>query len=183
LLLIKLLHFQAEIYVAVQDYDATNSDELSIRRGYCVEVLEKNYNGYWCVKLKYKSKGLVPAVCLKKSYIQNPNLRLGSVTHDSREADLPEKISQTVSAKKEAQVELPLPNYKREENKAEPSNEKQSKTEISISEVKQPETKAPELAQTNKQKVFMYAMHSFEDSEGIRFREGLKLQVELIFLS
>lgn len=54
-----------ETYIVNKDYKKNDLDELTIKKGDFVTVLEKNFNGWWKIKNLDDSIGMAPAVYLK----------------------------------------------------------------------------------------------------------------------
>ncbi|OCT88605.1 SH3 and PX domain-containing protein 2B isoform X3 [Xenopus laevis] len=56
---------EEEKYIVVYPYTARDQDEITLEKGYVVEVIQKNLEGWW--KIRYKgSEGWAPASYLKK---------------------------------------------------------------------------------------------------------------------
>lgn len=45
-----LIFFSGEKYITTQEYKAENSDEISFGAGVTVEVLQKNFEGWWLIR-------------------------------------------------------------------------------------------------------------------------------------
>lgn len=52
-----------EIFLVKKNYEASKSDEVSIKKGDYVKVIEKRINGWWLVECENKI-GIAPAVCI-----------------------------------------------------------------------------------------------------------------------
>lgn len=55
-----------EKYYSVDHYNVEEEDEVPLRQGEVVEVLQKSMDGWWKVKVMSKQVGLAPATFLKK---------------------------------------------------------------------------------------------------------------------
>jgi hypothetical protein len=67
-----LFQLQVEKYIASRDYKSRKPDELEFKKGDCLEILEKNFNGWWKARLNDQRQGIVPAVYLRKFHAADP---------------------------------------------------------------------------------------------------------------
>ena len=117
----------------------------------------------------------MPAVCLKKSYIQTPNCRLGASNTEDDLTSLPENNHLPPSFKNEdltpTTPKSPLSNLSPMILKSELIAE--TETEIKPSAVSPPQIKS------NEQKEYFYAIDSYEDKagDGMSLKEGRKFEV------
>ncbi|RMZ93806.1 SH3 and PX domain-containing 2B, partial [Brachionus plicatilis] len=59
-----------EIFIINKDFKADKSDEISLKKGDYIRVLEKRLNGWWMVEYQNKV-GFAPAVCINKEVQKN----------------------------------------------------------------------------------------------------------------
>lgn len=72
----------AEKYYSVDNYTAEEGDEISLKKGVVVDVLQKSLDGWWVVRID-KVVGLAPATFLKK--VENRELDATQVSPEKAE--------------------------------------------------------------------------------------------------